>query len=68
MLKKLLLLGLAGVVLFTVGILIGHFGIDKKSSTPFPEWMQEIAQDVDENLIEKFISQVDTVQLQENLQ
>ncbi|TSR04318.1 N-acetylated-alpha-linked acidic dipeptidase-like protein [Bagarius yarrelli] len=68
MLKKLLLFTLAGAAIFTTGILIGHFGIDQKNSTPFPEWVQEIRQDVDENLIENFLAQVDTGQLQENLQ
>ncbi|MCI4392417.1 hypothetical protein PGIGA_G00145690 [Pangasianodon gigas] len=67
MLKKLLLFALAGVALFTIGILIGHFAIKKNSSSPLPEWVQEVAQDVDENLIEKFIAQVDNAQIEENL-
>lgn len=67
MLKKLLLFALAGAALFTVGILIGHFGINKKNSTPLPEWVQKVAQDVDEKFIEKFIAQVDNMQIQENL-
>ncbi|KAM9446861.1 aminopeptidase NAALADL1 [Clarias gariepinus] len=67
MLKKVLLCALGGAVIFIIGILIGHFGIDKKTSTPLPEWVQEVAQDVDENFIEKFIAQVDTVQIEENL-
>ncbi|KAB5528284.1 hypothetical protein PHYPO_G00138510 [Pangasianodon hypophthalmus] len=56
MLKKLLLFALAGAALFTIGILIGHFSDQKNSSSPLPEWVQEVAQDVDENLIEKFIA------------
>lgn len=68
MLKKLLLIALGGAAIFTVGILIGHFGINRNNSTPLPEWVQTVAQDVDENLIEKFIAQVDTMQIQENLQ
>lgn len=68
MLKEVLLFTLGGAAIFTVGILIGHFGIDKGNSTPLPEWVREVAQDVDQNLIEKFIAQVDTKQLEENLQ
>lgn len=67
MLKEVLLCTLGGAAIFTIGILIGHFGIDNKSA-PLPEWVQEVTQDVDENLIEKFIAQVDTKQLEENLQ
>lgn len=67
MLKKLLLFALAGVAVFTVGILIGHFGIKQKNSTPLPKWVQQVAQDVDENFIEKFIAQVDNVQIEETL-
>ncbi|KAK2845865.1 hypothetical protein Q7C36_010719 [Tachysurus vachellii] len=68
MLKKVLLFALAGAAIFTVGILIGHFGIDQKNVTPLPEWVQKVSQDVDENLIENFLAQVDTLQIQENLQ
>lgn len=67
MLKKLLLFALAGAAVFTVGILIGHFGIDKSSSTPLPEWVRAVTQDVDEDLVGKFLAQVDTTQIQENL-
>ncbi|KAG7318617.1 hypothetical protein KOW79_018372 [Hemibagrus wyckioides] len=49
-------------------ILIGHFGIDQKKSTPLPEWVQKVSQDVDENLIENFLAQVDTRHIEENLQ
>lgn len=68
MLKKVLLFALGGAAVFTVGILIGHFGIKKNTSAPLPEWVREVAQDVDENLVEKFIAQVDTTQIRENLQ
>ncbi|XP_017307041.2 aminopeptidase NAALADL1 [Ictalurus punctatus] len=68
MLKKVLLFALGGAAVFTVGILIGHFGIKKNTSAPLPEWVHEVAQDVDENLVEKFIAQVDTTQIRENLQ
>lgn len=68
MLKKVLLFTLTGAVFFTIGILIGHFGIDQKKSTPLPEWVQKVSQDVDENLIENFLAQVDTRYIEENLQ
>ncbi|KAF7687672.1 aminopeptidase NAALADL1 isoform X1 [Silurus meridionalis] len=68
MLKKLLLFALAGAAVFTVGILIGHFGIEQKNSTPLPEWVQQVAQDVDENFIEDFIAQVDSMQIKDNLE
>ncbi|XP_062874192.1 aminopeptidase NAALADL1 [Trichomycterus rosablanca] len=67
MLKKLLLFGFAGLGVFTIGILIGHFGIDKGSSNPLPGWVQEVNKDVDESFIQKFIAEVDNINIQENL-
>lgn len=63
--KEFLVGGLCGVVMLTVGILLGHFGIQRGSSSP--SWVQDVARDIDESLIERFISEVDNVEIQENL-
>lgn len=65
MLMKVLISVVCAVAVLTVGILIGHFGIDKGSSAPI--WVQDVAKDVDESLIEMFLSEVDSMQIQENL-
>ncbi|XP_026875689.2 aminopeptidase NAALADL1 [Electrophorus electricus] len=65
MLKKVLLSGFAGLAVLAVGILIGHFGIEKGSSAP--SWMSDLSRDVDEKLIQEFIAEVDNVKIQENL-
>lgn len=67
MLKKLLLFGLGGVGAFVVGILIGHFGIQTDKQEKVPDWVASLSKDVDESLIEKFIAEVDNIQIQENL-
>lgn len=66
MIKKVLIGILCGAAVLTAGILIGHFGITKRSSSA-PSWVQDVAKDVDESLIEKFLSEVDNIQIQENL-
>ncbi|XP_034547007.1 aminopeptidase NAALADL1 [Notolabrus celidotus] len=66
MIKKLLIGILCGAVILTVGILIGNYGITK-SSSPEPSWFQDVAKDVDESFIEKFLAEVDNMQIQENL-
>uniref|UniRef100_A0A6Q2X6H1 Uncharacterized protein n=1 Tax=Esox lucius TaxID=8010 RepID=A0A6Q2X6H1_ESOLU len=65
MLKKLLLGGLGAALVLTAGILLGHFGIQRGST--IPGWIQDVTQDVDEDLIQRFISEVDNVEIQENL-
>lgn len=65
MLKEVLIGILCGAVMLTLGILLGHFGIKSGSSTP--AWVKDVARDVDESLIEKFLSEVDNHQIQENL-
>ncbi|XP_059193509.1 aminopeptidase NAALADL1-like [Centropristis striata] len=55
-----------GAVVLTAGILIGHFGITKSGSSA-PSWVKDVAKDVDESLIEKFMSEVDNIQIKENL-
>lgn len=64
---KLALIGvLSGAAALTVGILIGHFGITKTGSSA-PSWVKDVMKDVDESLIEKFLSEVDNMKIQENL-
>ncbi|XP_016413635.1 aminopeptidase NAALADL1 [Sinocyclocheilus rhinocerous] len=65
MLKEVLLGVLTGAVALTIGILLGHFAIDKGSSVP--EWVRDASRDVDESIIEKFLAELDTNQLKENL-
>ncbi|XP_041957082.1 aminopeptidase NAALADL1 [Alosa sapidissima] len=62
---KYVLFGVGGVVTFVVGILIGHFGIQTNNSVP--EWVSTLSKDVDESLIERFIAEVDNLEIQENL-
>lgn len=66
MIKKILLGVVCGVAVLAVGIIIGHYGISKSSSSA-PSWVRDVAKDVDESLIEKFLSEVDNVKIQENL-
>lgn len=66
MIKQVLIGILCGAAVLTVGILIGHYGIVKSSSSA-PSWVNDVAKDVDESLIEKFLSEVDNIQIQENL-
>lgn len=66
MIKKVLIGIFCGAAVLTAGILIGHFGITKSSDSA-PSWVQNVAKDVDESLIEKFLSEVDNIQIQENL-
>ncbi|XP_006790087.2 aminopeptidase NAALADL1 [Neolamprologus brichardi] len=66
MIKQVIIGVVCGAAVLTVGILIGHFGI-AKSGTSAPSWLEDVAKDVDESLIEKFMSEVDNIQIQENL-
>ncbi|XP_035999923.1 LOW QUALITY PROTEIN: aminopeptidase NAALADL1 [Fundulus heteroclitus] len=66
MIKEAVIGTLCGLVVLTIGILIGHFGIEKKSEA-VPSWLNDVAKDVDEKIIQQFLSEVDTVQIQENL-
>uniref|UniRef100_A0A8C7YG20 Aminopeptidase NAALADL1 n=1 Tax=Oryzias sinensis TaxID=183150 RepID=A0A8C7YG20_9TELE len=62
MLKQALLGVLCAAVVLSIGILIGHFGISKSSSSE-PPWMKDVVKDVDENLIKQFLSEVKTSEL-----
>lgn len=66
MIKQVIIGVVCGAAVLTVGILLGHFGI-AKSGTSAPSWLEDVAKDVDESLIEKFMSEVDNIQIQENL-
>lgn len=63
---KILISLLCCAVLFTVGILIGHYGIPKSSSPP-PSWVLDVTKDVDESFIQTFLSEVDNNQIRGNL-
>lgn len=65
MMKVVLLCVLAATLAFTIGILLGHFAIDKGSSVP--DWVRDASRDVDEKIIKTFLDQLDTNQLRENL-
>uniref|UniRef100_A0A4W5KK64 Aminopeptidase NAALADL1 n=1 Tax=Hucho hucho TaxID=62062 RepID=A0A4W5KK64_9TELE len=65
MLKKVLLGSLGAALVLTAGILLGHFAIQKGSTTP--DWVMDVTQDVNEALIQKFIAEVDNIAIQENL-
>ncbi|KAM6945087.1 aminopeptidase NAALADL1 [Lycodopsis pacificus] len=62
MLKQVLIGILCGAAILTAGVLIGHYGITKA-----PSWVTDVAKDVDESLVRKFLSEVDNKQIQENL-
>ncbi|XP_031704985.1 aminopeptidase NAALADL1 [Anarrhichthys ocellatus] len=66
MIKQVLIGILCGAAVLTVGVLIGHYGITKSNGSA-PSWVNDVAKDVDESLIQKFLSEVDNKQIQENL-
>ncbi|KAK5870874.1 hypothetical protein PBY51_003784 [Eleginops maclovinus] len=66
MIKQLLIGIVCSAAVLTLGILIGHFGINKSSNSA-PSWVKDVMKGVDESLIEKFLSEVDNIQIQENL-
>lgn len=64
---KYFLVAVAAVATFVVGILIGHFGIEKGSQETVPGWVADVFRDVDESLVEKFIAEVNNINIQDNL-
>lgn len=66
MIKQLVIGALCISAALTFGILIGHYGITKSGGST-PSWLKDVTKDVDENLIEKFLSEVDRVQIGQNL-
>ncbi|XP_061762105.1 aminopeptidase NAALADL1 [Nerophis ophidion] len=67
MIKKVLARLLCGAALLTAGILIGHYGIEKSSGSTSASWVKDVGRDVDEKMLEEFLSQVDNIHIQENL-
>ncbi|XP_072289664.1 aminopeptidase NAALADL1 [Eucyclogobius newberryi] len=66
MLKTLIIgFGCCACVL-TIGILIGHFGISKTGSST-PSWASDVVRDVDEDFISTFLSEVDNMEIGDNL-
>lgn len=63
MIKELVIGIVVGAAALTMGILIGHFGITSSE----PSWVKDVVKDVDQSLIEKFMSEVDNINIQENL-
>eukprot|EP00064_Thunnus_orientalis_P005636 superscaffoldBa00000562_g5650 len=66
MIKQAVIGVLCSLAILTFGILIGHYGITEINS-PAPSWVSDVMKDVDESLIEKFLSEVDNIKIQENL-
>ncbi|KAI9536941.1 hypothetical protein NQZ68_029069 [Dissostichus eleginoides] len=66
MIKQLLIGIVCSAAILAFGILIGHFGISYYSNSA-PSWVKDVTKDVDESFIEKFLSEVDNIQIQENL-
>ncbi|XP_077378479.1 aminopeptidase NAALADL1 isoform X2 [Festucalex cinctus] len=66
MIKTVLIGILCSAAVLTVGILIGHYGIDKSSDSA-PTWVKDLSKDVDENLLEELLSEVDKNRIEENL-
>ncbi|XP_061462417.1 aminopeptidase NAALADL1 [Rhineura floridana] len=56
---------LAGVLLLTAGILLGHYAIYKAPQTP--DWLHRLSRDLDPALLEDFMSQVEAARIGENL-
>lgn len=62
MIKKAVIGVLCAGIVLGIGIVIGHFGINTS-----PSWFKDVAKDVDEGFIERFLAEVDTIHIQENL-
>ncbi|XP_034026864.1 aminopeptidase NAALADL1 [Thalassophryne amazonica] len=63
--KKVLIGVACSAVVLTVGILIGHYGIQSGSSEP--SWVKDVVKDVDENFIDTFLSEVNNKQIEKYL-
>lgn len=62
MIKKAVIGVLCAGIVLGIGIVIGHFGINTS-----PSWFKDVAKDVDEGFIERFLAEVNTIHIQENL-
>ncbi|KAM9302182.1 aminopeptidase NAALADL1 [Gastrophryne carolinensis] len=54
-----------GALILAIGLLIGHFGIQKPQKTP--SWVNDLTQDVDEDFIHQFMKEVDNKKIEESL-
>ncbi|XP_073442640.1 aminopeptidase NAALADL1-like [Dendrobates tinctorius] len=61
---KVLGFSFGALAILAIGLLIGHFGI---SSGADPEWVKNLAQDLDEEFIQQFMKEVDNEKIKENL-
>ncbi|XP_073530035.1 aminopeptidase NAALADL1-like [Phyllobates terribilis] len=61
---KVLGISFGALVILAIGLLIGHFGI---SGGADPEWVKNLAQDLDEEFIQQFMKEVDNEKIKENL-
>ncbi|XP_059911103.1 aminopeptidase NAALADL1 [Gadus macrocephalus] len=62
MLQKVLIGSLGGAAVLTVGILLGHYAIDKGS--PAPSWLPDVSRDLDESLLQDFMDAVDNKKIE----
>ncbi|XP_077345074.1 aminopeptidase NAALADL1-like [Lithobates pipiens] len=53
---------LGAAIILAIGLLIGYFGIPGK-----PEWVTDLAQDLDEKFINQFMEEVDNKRIEDNL-
>uniref|UniRef100_A0A8C5BKW2 Uncharacterized protein n=1 Tax=Gadus morhua TaxID=8049 RepID=A0A8C5BKW2_GADMO len=61
--KCFVLIGsLGGAAVLTVGILLGHYAIDKGS--PAPSWLPDVSRDLDESLLQDFMDAVDNKKIE----
>uniref|UniRef100_A0A8C5FNR9 Uncharacterized protein n=1 Tax=Gadus morhua TaxID=8049 RepID=A0A8C5FNR9_GADMO len=59
---KVLIGSLGGAAVLTVGILLGHYAIDKGS--PAPSWLPDVSRDLDESLLQDFMDAVDNKKIE----
>ncbi|CAL8252417.1 unnamed protein product [Boreogadus saida] len=62
MLKTVLIGSLGGAAVLTVGILLGHYAIDKGS--PAPSWLPDVSRDLDESMLQDFMDAVDNKKIE----
>ncbi|KAG7282418.1 hypothetical protein CRUP_029739 [Coryphaenoides rupestris] len=55
MLKKVLIGALGAAAVLTVGILLGHYAIDKGGT--MPDWVKDVSRDLDETLVQEFLAE-----------
>ncbi|MBN3309437.1 NALDL protein, partial [Amia calva] len=65
--KKILVGVAVGAAVLTVGILLGHYGIEKGGTEHAPTWLKALAQDVDEEVLDIFLKELDPKRMEDNL-